>query len=548
MNKIGRFGFIAVVAIVVIIGCGGRRDKTVQFSRPFPVPPIEAEGEETQDTAHHPIFVYWSQTRSERGYILNRQGKAAPPLEFVHFLTSFNETLRYGYLPSYYLLEKQNDGFIQWKEIDAKYFNPAEEAFYNAISGGNFRDERGPLMMLYDKGLVKADDLTVVVSDLEEQNLNNTVLAGDIRNHLLISPRNAAAIIALMLPFNGENYKPDPNNINNMIEQEIYGDKPLYIIVTGLKAAVERFVKNYSAIARREGVETKIVSTMAQANDVKKLKVSNVIIPPSAGVSDNTKVNKNKKVLNDLWNIRNSDTGSPDRIWNLRDNTPEMVNYLAVPDASGALVPVKSLLDLKLLQYKAIKGSDKSGGKLWQLNIEFPIPSGYAVGQFVGSVENYRYLLSAPQPADADDGEKKSKKGRANKSSSVSGVWSEPNEARLKSDLEVSTAAFSAGSGNAGIYVAPRDKKTGALESPVISFDVVVALKRDVEVSIPAWVDDFNDNDRGGQTKGKTWNFKAFVGLVLGLDADLEPKSIENEDEFLRVPVITFDMPSRLKE
>ncbi|MDR0558017.1 MAG: hypothetical protein LBG43_09190 [Treponema sp.] len=544
MNK--NWVFIATAFLALVVGCG--KPKSMKFQLPYPAPEgLETQAEMSGETAaHHPVFVYWSQTRSERGYIQNRRLVVAPSPEFTRFLTAFNETLRYGYNPLYYRLKKQSNGFIKWEAIGAADFDPAQPSFYDAVSGGDF-ERGGPLTMLYQEGLVKADDLTVVVSDLEEQNLNNTVLAGYIRNGLLISQRNAAAIIALRLPFNGENYKPDPNNYNSMISQTILGEKPLYLIVTGLKEAVDGFVKNYSAIAGREGVQSRIVRTI-QAGDIKPLGAADAIDMPSASLSDQAKVDRNnKKILADIWNIRNSETGVPGKIWNLQNEKTSMVNYFGIPDGNGGMAPIKEMLNLQLFQYKVIRGSAKNGHRLWQLNEAFALPADCDIAQMETSVENYRCLTVAPEPSSDEPkgGDKKTKSAKKTPKKAVPGMWTAAGAAVLANDLEVSAKPSALDSGKAVFYVAPRDKKRGALESPVVCFDVVATLKRRTFVSIPDWVYEFDDDDKGGATKGKTWNFKAFVGLILGLEADGQPKTLETRDELFRTPVVLFDMPSR---
>ncbi|MDR0786210.1 MAG: hypothetical protein LBE74_10105 [Treponema sp.] len=548
MKKNWLFFIAAIAVLTTVVGCGKPRVTGVQQLYPAPEglePPIGTDGA----VANHPIFIYWSQTRSERGYIQNSRLAVVPPSEFTHFLTAFNETLRYGYNPLYYRLKKQSNSFIKWEQIDAADFDPAKSSFYDAVLGGDF-EKGGPLKMLYQEGLVKADDLTVVVSDLEEQNLNNTALAGAIRNGLLVSPRNAAAIIALKLPFNGENYKPDPNNYNNMISQMILGEKPLYLIVTGLKSAVDGFVKNYTAIAGREGVQSRIVRTV-QADDIKPLGAVDAISLPSASLSDQTRIDRNnKKILSDIWNIRNGATGVPGKIWNLQDETISMVNYFGVPDGNGGMSPIKEMLDLQLFRYKTIGGNAKNGHRLWQLNIAFALPAGSDIAQLETSVENYRYLTDAPESSvdDPKDGDKKKKSAKKTPKQSVPGVWTDAGAAALSNDIEVSMKPSALDSDKTVFYVVPRDKKRGALESPIVCFDAVATLKRQTIVSIPDWAAEFDDDDKGGATEGKTWNFKAFVGLILGLEADGQPKTLETRDELFRTPVVLFNMPTRNKK
>ncbi|GHU45020.1 hypothetical protein FACS1894190_16970 [Spirochaetia bacterium] len=343
--------------------------------------------------------------------------------------------------------------------------------------------------MLYQNGLVNPDDLTIVITDLEEQRLKNHVLANNIRKLMAFSETNkyAAAIVALKLPFRGNNYKPDPTNDNNEITQPFReGEKkPLYMVITGKKDAVAYFVDQFEIKAQRNELESYTVSTLYPGYINKAVKPSDIIIPEGAGMSHQSRVDKNKRVLENLWVYRNEIDGAP-KIWNLRDQTANIVDYIGIPYATGELTKVTNeKLNLKLFQYKTIGGNAKNGHKVWQLNIIYNLPAAYDASKLQAGVDNYQFL--------------------------VNGEWEE-SEALLVKDLDF--GVFKApDSDQAGIFVAPKNKKAGkTASSSIIRFDVVLKAP----LSIPSWVDEFNDGT--GTAKGKTWNFNGFVASLLGID------------------------------
>jgi hypothetical protein len=530
---------IAPLTLVVVFGFSGCKAKPVSFAKPYPVPPELPVNINEIVIDQYPLHVYWSQTLSERGYAQDRQRRINPPPQFEHFVTAFDDTV-IRYAPHYNILQTSGR-YIRWQPISERDFagplNPTKAAFYNAMGGGSFEDEIGPLMMLYDKKLVKAEDLTVVITDLEEQGLNNIKLAASVRNLLVendsvmtqnrSSLKNAASVIVVPLPFNGVNYKPDPDRRGVMIEQPINGEKPLYLIVTGLRDPVAIFTKTFKVNAERNGIDCYIVSTIYPP-DIESINASSVIIPQSASIADQAKVDKNKRVLSDLWNLRN--TSVPERVWNLRDVTKSnMFEYFGVKDP----------LNLRILDYKTIGGGSKNGHRLWQLNVEFDKQQNLDLDNVVATIENYHYLAPA-QTAEPAAGGKNSKKTA--KSSQTEGVW-ENNNAILEKDLQISVIPESVTNTNrAQVYIVPRDKKKPSQQSSILYFEVVLQIP----VVVPSWVDKFDDKS-GGSTAGKTRGFYTFVEGILGIKPGEKSKALGGH-ELLRLPVVLTGLPARVQK
>jgi hypothetical protein len=542
----GRNLMVVLTLAALISGCSafGQR-KQASFGTLFPIPPgiLTIHGEEPSGSLRTPPVadIYWSQTLSERGYVQDSRYRLEPPADFYQFYTAVTKSPGINYVPKYWILKPDTGGFLRWTEVDR--LNPDQPSFWvqeNARSG-TFEYGEGPLMMIYKNNLIDPQHLTIVISDLEEQGLNMSLLADLIRDRLLKTDDYAAAVIALKLPFNGVNYKPSTERFNDMPGTRYSGDKPLYVIASGPKDTVSLFIRRFSDQAAK--FENKwYVLTTSQRGRVAPLAVSDARIPQSAARSDFAKIERNnKRIMRDLWNIRSGRgdyEGLPDRIWNLQNRTSSMVDHFGLADGA-ALSPINELLDVVILQYKIPAAGSGNGHRLWQLNIDFDMPQDCDPSELEAYLKNYRYLTTPdPPPEEADTGTNR-RKGQAEEIDPLP-VWRR-NEAYLARDLDVGQPALIPGSNTAQVYVVPKDMKRGALESPVICFDLIVRLKQEIE--IPEWVNDFDDST--GTTQDKTWNFENFVNNLL--KGDSASGLAYSEDELIKIPIVLFDMPSAAK-
>jgi hypothetical protein len=539
----------ALTLAVLVSGCSvfGQR-KQASFGAMFPIPPgvLTRDGEEPSGALRTPPVadIYWSQTLSERGYAQDRDYRLDPPPEFYQFYTTVTKSPGINYVPKYWILKPDTGGFLRWTEADRP--NPDQPSFWvqEGAGGGTFEYGEGPLMMIYKNDLIDPRHLTVVISDLEEQGLNMSLLADLIRDRLLKTGDYAAAVIALKLPFNGVNYKPSTLRFNDMPGTRYSGNKPLYVIASGPKDAVSLFIRRFSNQAAKFENKWYVLTTI-QRGKVSPLALSDARIPQNAVRSDFRKIERNnKKIMRDLWNIRSGRDdyeGLPDRIWNLQDRSSSMADHFGLAAEDGVnLRPINEMLDVVILQYETVmKGSGKNGHRLWQLNIDFNMPPGCDLSELEARLKNYRYLAMPDPPPEAKAAKTKRKERRAEAVDPLP-VWRQ-NEAYLVRDLEVGQPALIPGSDTAQVYIVPKDTKRGALESSVVCFDLIVRLKQRIE--IPKWVDNFDDPT--GTNQDKTWNFGNFVNNLL--KGDSASGLVYSEDELIKIPIVLFDMPSIVK-
>jgi hypothetical protein len=507
--------------IAMFTMCGGSR--SLKFAAPYDVPPGIGSAEAPwEEQGRYPALVYWSTTLSERGY--------AGTVEFRNFYTAFDGAIQW-FSPQYHMLRARGP-YIEWQEFVK--IDPMTSDFWQP-TGGNFLNNIGPLRMLYMNDRVRAEDLTIVLTDLEEQGCNNVDLAIAIRRIILNgaentkAAQNAAAILALKLPFRGTNSKPDVRDLSRNIDTPFSGDKPLYVIVTGRKGAVEQFVERFS-----NGAAGKFMLYSITTTNLARIQFpGDVEIGQSANNADVVRLNRqNKRIrINNLGDIRNAEVtegengrdvgGVPNRIWNLR--AVEQVDWFHNGTNSGK---IEKQFPLSLVQYRSIQGSAKNGAHFWQFNAITNVPEGYQASDLSAGVENYRYLESTGE-----------KTGR----NAYIAEWKTGTEAEIVKDLKVSETGQPVEGGKAVMYVMPKDTKRGQVVSPVICFDLVLYLNQN---SIPKWVDDFDDMT--GSTQNKTYGFKTIVEIMLELEGASGTKS-GVKAELVRFPVVIADAPSTMR-
>ena len=157
------------------------------FGSFFPIPPdiTTIDGDDPyQNNIIPPIAdIYWDNTLSQIGYAKNQNNEMKASGEFVQFYRAIaNLSAGANYRPKYWTLQPDKSGLLKW--TDTEYLAPGERRFY--VEGGRFENqEAGPLTMIYNSDLINPKNLTVVITDLEEQGLNMSLLADLIRNKLL---------------------------------------------------------------------------------------------------------------------------------------------------------------------------------------------------------------------------------------------------------------------------------------------------------------------------------------------------------------------------
>ncbi len=581
MNKNGSISFITNVKAFVIvllivflqIACGGTKKNYDCEKPPFPIPPdvTTVEGEDPYaEIRPQPVAdVYWDNTKSQFGYVQNRVGKIEPSKEFSRFFAAVTRHAIGGnYRPQYWILRPSNGDVLRWGNVPV--LDPKDPQFYTFK--GHIDSTNGPLTMIYKGNLINPKNLTIVLSDLEEQYMNLTLLADLIRDKILKTDDYSAAVIATRLSFNGDNWRPNERFDGMTPPIKYNGEKPLYAIVSGPRDAVKHFLSNFRDFAKDYNIEYNVATTL-QKGEQKLLDIfKDVEIPNRATRNEVNLQSKKQGIIPPLASPTRLNayeaSRAKERIWNLEERTDITVDYLRLL-VGGEYKKIKEPLGLRIFEYKKTSPSWKNNNWLWALNIAFELPKGVKTEDLECKIKNYRYLTNVQkkieiesykdeenvsreldgdeykdlqendsQELDGDD----SKRLQENDSKQFEELtllqW-EKNDEFIRKGLDVHK--FDVGDANKCVFCIYPKHKYGELESSVVCFDIIVKMKQ--KIGIPKWVDSFNDNDYENPeaNQDRTFNFKKFVTALLKDEVIENVEYVNNE--LVRLPVMLFNMP-----
>ncbi len=515
--------FSIFLFLVLLISCKETKDD--KFAPPYQVPK-EVKTEDGMDATssikEKPIAqIYWDNTLSQMGYVQNEnfniEKKDSNNDGFTSFFRAItNHSPTGNYKPEYFILREDERGdrennFLKWKKVEMDDIQPWEKDFYT--TKGSFRDrEHGPLFLIYNENLIDAKKLTIVVSDLEEQGLNLTLLSKLIRDKLRKNNDYVATIVATKLPFNGVNYRP--GSLNKMQDSgNIKVTKSLYAIIAGPQEAVRIYMneleKHYPQKTKDGRINWYSANTIQQWQKPLLDIFKEITIPDPADIYELKTLIRNGKTL--------KDAEASEYIWNLKDRTEDQVNLLRIKYGKMLKEPDEPLR-VRLFEYDDVMPRSKGESKRWRLNINFKLPDGYKGENIDVRIENYSFLNKVKkEKSEGEVVEWQQNNAIGNRNIEVKNM-TQPN----KKDAQV--AVWS---------------KTDGIKSSVVYFDLVVSLKQKT-INIPSWVDDF-DNVDGNLNKShdRTPNFKIFMeDLLKGDGYDEYSKGC-----LIRLPIILFNMP-----
>lgn len=278
-KKIG-FG-IWLAAVLAMAGCGARDAAAEAMGEAIPVEPIDghqkelkelrALSEKTQEKTGTVFRIYYDNTRSMMGYVAVGDGNNVYVNLLDAALDQATEMLDAGKnglerMEAYVLTDLQPDNGINeelaWTQVDVEgslhnYF--MTESFYTGSHEGH---REGTLDHTYGDGTVKKagpltrlfldgnnpfekDGLTVVVSDLMEQEFDLNTICDGIIEYCRKTEDAAVCIMACKSPFAGQLSVPvfsDTSTGSKMVSVENYeGDAAFYYIITGPDDLVEAY-------------------------------------------------------------------------------------------------------------------------------------------------------------------------------------------------------------------------------------------------------------------------------------------------------------------
>ena len=213
----------------------------------------EGPWEEISQTQLPSVQVYMDNTGSMEGFIFNEiMEDDHADFKFVQMMRAFREMERIFYETSYYTIQQneQTEGIRSWlKYEEGIYHDFSKKEFYfswkNNSKDGN---TNGPLSLLYlDKGGLDPGCINIVMTDLAEQNVNNTHLAQEIYK-MCSQNKCDAYMLAFQFDYHGEAEVADPDQLNGIISKRVDGLRPYYVIFTGPSQYIDQYMEQFLTV------------------------------------------------------------------------------------------------------------------------------------------------------------------------------------------------------------------------------------------------------------------------------------------------------------
>lgn len=187
------------------------------------------------------VNFYYDNTRSMYPFVCNEAGKSSNQVTgaLVGVMKAMRVLLQQDTTDNrVYTLQEggTGDDTLRWREFNGELHDHFGTKDFYTFKGELPKEngtKQGPLSQLYFNGGLDPKDVNIVLTDLAEQGVNNTALASAINNNILAMDGCAAAVIAFQCDFNGEAIVPDPGKVSQTLKGNIYGQRPLYLIITG---------------------------------------------------------------------------------------------------------------------------------------------------------------------------------------------------------------------------------------------------------------------------------------------------------------------------
>ena len=258
VSTIVYFKMIFILLLFIsITGCGqSEKDSSVvllpEFGNILPSETENNDGDkEDEPESILPVKLFMDNTGSMTGYTINKYGYSQKPCsEFVKLMSSIRD-MGMMQKTKYYVLDAET---YEWKRY--------KKSLYNNFSKSNFyiywpkaSKQSGPLTKLYMEELLDSDYINIVMTDLSEQNLNNTALAEQIQK-MCTEGGCEADLYAFKFVFNGKTQVPSPDSLSEMLSKNIVNKrKPYYMIITGPKNAMAQYRKGFRESLKNYGLK-----------------------------------------------------------------------------------------------------------------------------------------------------------------------------------------------------------------------------------------------------------------------------------------------------
>lgn len=199
-----------------------------------------------------PVNIYFDNTGSMQAFLFDSNKQTNPDPMYVRFMRALRDT-GHLYNTQYYCLGEDSDGEEggEWVACgDGIYERFSDPRFYYNW----YNAKRGPLSMLYFDKELDTSCINVVLTDMAEQNVNNTLLAQEIQT-MCDEDGCEAYLFAFHFAYNGKAQVANPDKLSEIISKNVNGPMPYYMIITGPGEYINQYINNLKQLLEGEGLE-----------------------------------------------------------------------------------------------------------------------------------------------------------------------------------------------------------------------------------------------------------------------------------------------------
>lgn len=499
MKACNYFAIFLAVAFSVT-GCGKKVNNEVQR---LPVLSLDWAVEESNQILVNksydlPVRVYMDNTGSMQPFIFTADGKNQSSDKYLRFMRSVRDVGRRTEVEYYIVGRGSEDNTRQWIPYENSVYNGFQEpGFYFSWTENEAEGQKsGPLSMLYLSRANQTYDyryINVVLTDLAEQNMNNTHLAKEIQN-LCKNNGCDAYLFGFKFEYHGEAEVADPDRFGGILSGRVDGDRPYYMIITGPKDYVGIYVQSIlqklNSEGLKDGEDFYYISTKKDLVDTKIL-LEEVFFSRGATYEEiKMGIEATKKEKDE----EKDEVFTSELSCNLRPISTDEV---------GEMFEEKLEYPIQAFIYEKVKGLSYKYGD-WKLHFYIPLDKKEQVEYEVST--DIFYLEYIENGTDNDAEEKMS--------------WINKDNSSIRVVIEDTDTEFvdTLGKVRNGYHLSI-SKDTQVKEKPTDTIMAIVRIysKEQIIREIPEWLDYF-DTGNSDNYFSKTYNLKGFYEILFDYD------------------------------
>ncbi|WP_455619078.1 hypothetical protein [Eisenbergiella sp.] len=544
------YKMVPLIVLFALLLCGcGESENSGGSTLPFPnYGTVLEQNEETSaytwaGEAVIPARIYFDNTGSMEGFTFDENFGRRPDPSYLALIRCLRDMNRLQDAV-YYTIDRYQQRWVEYE--GSVYQDFAADGFH---VGWN-ETEAGPLTSLFFEGGLDAGYVNVILTDLAEQNLNNTKLAQQIQK-LCEEEDCAAELFVFSFEFHGNTQVPNPDQISNMLDERVDGKRPYYMLITGPEQYVAKYRKELvELLAGQQLTEGKDYFTATSRLSVNEIKadVSDVVFEPFADYEE----------MKALYSMKDKTDGGGKKYGgknNAEDLDPEETLQAESINTrpSKNLIPYNNVSQLfegtlptqiAAFQYRKAEGVPEKMGD-WELNFYVPLSDGKNPN--ITYTCDYRIYRLSGENEDSTQ-ETETEEGRKQEEEKLR-EWVADGNSRVEITQEI-TEEYEGAMPEypTAVFFSCKDKPAEKGHSPrekeiLIIFKIM--REERVPYERPEWLSlfDTSSSDEPDDYFRHTYNLIGFYDILFGYrNKRMEDDTLRFVSSYAEIPVLITDL------